>query len=339
MQYVGIQSQISRNNTYSVLLLLAFPAILLVMIWVFLAIMSMLTGGYYDNYGNYVSDISFEDVNATFVNIIPWVIGGVAIWFCIAYKYNAEMIRAATNAHPLDRRENKRVYNIVENLCMTCGMNMPKVYVVDDDQLNAYASGIDEKSYAVTLTTGIIDCLDDAELAGVVGHELTHIRNRDTRLLIVSIIFVGIVSTILSLVYYVAKNIFLYGGGGSRVNFSSSNGRNDRNKGVGIIIALVVGLICMAIAYVFIQLTRFCISRKREYMADAGGSELCGEPRALASALRKISGDPGLQNCNRDDIAQLFIVHPQGLKSKNLFSNLFSTHPDIRRRIEILEQF
>ena len=104
---------------------------------------------------------------------------------------------------------------------------------------------------------------------------------------------------------------------------------------------MLVGVVCCAIAYVFTLLTRFAISRKREYMADAGGAELCGNPLALASALRKISGDPGLQNIGRDDIAQLFIIHPQSLTNgvMGFFSNMFSTHPDTRKRIAILEQF
>src|SRR5690606_3093631 len=117
---------------------------------------------------------------------------GVAIWFVIAWFANTAIIQAATGARPLERKENMRVYNLVENLCISQGMKMPNVYVIEDDALNAYASGINEKTYAVTLTRGIINTLDDAELEGVIAHELAHIRNRDVRLLIVSIVFVGI---------------------------------------------------------------------------------------------------------------------------------------------------
>lgn len=328
MQYVGIQTQISRNNRLSLLLLFAFPAILLVMLWVFFAIIESLGSEYFD----------IVEVNSNFLQTAPFVIIGVAIWFTVAYFFHAKMITAATGARPLERRENKRVYNIVENLCMTCGMDMPKVYVVDDPQLNAFASGIDKGSYAVTLTTGIMEVLDDEELAGVVGHELTHIRNRDTRLLITSIIFVGIVSTILQLVARSLRHIYYWGDGSSRSSRFSSSGRNDKGKGASVIVIVIVAIVCMAIAYLFISLTRFAISRKREYMADAGGAELCGNPLALASALRKISGNVGLQGCNREDIAQLFIAYPQSLSAKS-FSNMFSTHPDIQKRIEILEQF
>ncbi|MCF0203137.1 MAG: M48 family metallopeptidase [Bacteroidaceae bacterium] len=332
MTYVGMQSQIRRNNTYSVLLLFAFPAIMLGMLWVFLAIMDYLGNGYYDQYGNLINEMDADAVNGSFIEIAPWVVAGIAIWFCIAYFYNASMVRAATGARPLERRDNKRIYNIVENLCISCGMKMPKVYVVDDPQLNAFASGIDDDSYAVTLTTGIINYLDEDELTGVIAHELTHIRNRDTRLLITSIVFVGIITTLMAFLWRVILNTMMYGG-----NRSSS--RDGKDKGPGILIAMCIGLVCMAIAYLFIMLTRFAISRKREYMADAGGAELSRNPLALASALRKISGDPGLQHCNREDIAQLFIVHPQNFTGSDFFSSMFSTHPDIRKRIEILEQF
>lgn len=322
------------------LLLLLFPCIILGMILVFLTIMSCLTDGYYDQYGEYVTQVDFQNVGAQFLVTLPWVVGGVGIWFTIAYFFNASMVRAATGAEPLERRENKRVYNIVENLCISCGMKMPKLYVVRDPQLNAFASGIDDSSYAVTLTSGIIEVLDDEELAGVVAHELTHIRNRDTRLLIISIIFVGIVSTILSLVWNLFKNIIRYGGRSNdgTSSFFSSGNKNNKNSGVAIIVAIFVGLVCLVIAWIFMSLTRFAISRKREYMADAGGAELTRNPLALASALRKISEATGMQSCKREDIAQLFIAYPQSLSGFNIFS-MFSTHPDINNRIEILEQF
>ena len=118
-------------------------------------------------------------------------------------------------------------------------------------------------------------------------------------------------------------------------------GRSRNKNGASVIVVMIVGLVCAAIAYFFTIITRFAISRKREYMADAGGAELCGDPLALASALRKISNDPGLARSGRDDVAQLFIIHPKDMQEgiMNFFSSLFSTHPDTRKRIEILEQF
>lgn len=331
-------TQIRRNNMLTIMLLLMFPVIILGMIWVFLALVNYFGNGVYDQYGNIVRHLDTATVNYYFVNAIPWVIIGVGVWFAIAYFSNTAMVRAATGARPVTRKENPKIYNIVENLCIACNMDMPKINIVDDPQLNAFASGIDKKSYTVTLTTGIINYLNDDELAGVIGHELTHIRNHDTRLLITSIIFVGIVSTIMSIVVQMMYNAFWFGGMSHR---SSDNEEDNRGNGLSMIAVFIIAALCCAVAYLFTLLTRFAISRKREYMADAGGAELCGNPLALASALRKISGDPGLENVKRDDIAQLFIIHPQhfapGLTS--FFSSLFSTHPDTRKRIEILEQF
>lgn len=135
-----------------------------------------------------------ELANPLFINALPYTMGVVLIWFLIAFWANTSIIKAATGAKPLDRRENKRVYNLVENLCMANGMKAPKINIIDDDSLNAFASGINDRTYTVTLSKGIIQKLNDEELEAVIAHELTHIRNRDVRLLIVSIVFVGIFS-------------------------------------------------------------------------------------------------------------------------------------------------
>lgn len=334
MKYVGMRTQIARNNLYSILLLLAFPGIILGMVWVFLALLNYFGGGVVDQYGNVVHTLDTEVVNYYFLTTIPWVIGGVGLWFLIAYFANASMVKAAVGARSLERRENPRVYNIVENLCMACGMDIPKINVVDDPQLNAFASGINKSSYAVTVTTGLLAVLNDEELAGVIGHELTHIRNKDTQLLITSIVFVGIISAIMSIVVRMMFNTMMFGGGGRRSD-------NEKNGGLSIVVIMLIGVVCSAIAYFFTIVTRFAISRRREYMADAGGAELCGNPLALASALRKISNNPGLDNVNREDVAQLFIMHPDEMESgiMGFMNSLFSTHPDPEKRIQLLEQF
>ena len=328
MKYVGIHTQQASNNMKSLLLLLLFPCILLGDVYVFLVIVNML--GISDPAYGETSEVNWAYVNYEMMHVLPWVVGIVGLWFLIAYFMNTSMVRRATGARPLERRENPRVYNIVENLTMACGMPMPKVNVIDDPMLNAFASGIDDKSYTVTVTTGICDRLNDEELAGVIGHELTHIRNRDTRLLIISIIFVGIMSTIMSLSVRLMWNNMIFG----------TRRRDEKNSGGGILLLFVV-IILSAIGYFFTLLTRFAISRKREYMADAGGAELCGNPLALASALRKISAHPGLGQVQREDVAQLFIIHPKGLKSSlaGMIDSLFSTHPSTESRIAYLEQF
>lgn len=329
MKYVGIYTQQSSNNIKSMLLLVCFPGIILALVYVFWVVLSYI-GAPTDYYGNTYMD--WDEVNYMFVTTIPWIVGIVGIWFIIAYFFNTAMIRRATGAHEVTRMENPRVYNIVENLTMTCGMPMPKINIMDTPELNAFASGIDDKSYTVTVTTGIMNRLTDDELAGVIGHELTHIRNRDTRLLIISIIFVGIMSTVMQLVLRMVWNTFVYGGGSRR---------NNKNGGGGVIIALAVAAVLAVLGYFFTLMTRFAISRKREYMADAGGAELCGNPLALANALRKISAMPAEAPNGRDDIAQLFIIHPQSFAEglTGLMSEMFSTHPSTEKRIAYLEQF
>lgn len=328
-----MHTQQLHNNLKSILLLLLFPCILMGVIYAFLVILNYM--GQSDSAYGVVNQVDWAYVNYEARHIMPWVLLIVGVWFLISYFANASMVRRATGARSLDRRENPRVYNIVENLCMSCGMQMPKINVVDDPQLNAFASGIDNNSYTVTVTTGICNRLNDEELKGVIAHELTHIRNRDTRLLIVSIIFVGIMSTLMSLAIRFMWNSFVYGGA-SRRNRDREGGGN-----VSVLVVMLVAVVLAAIGYLFVLLTRFAISRKREYMADAGGAELCGNPLALASALRKISDDPGLGGTEREDVAQLFIVHPQAFSNgiSGWLDGMFSTHPSTEKRIAYLEQF
>jgi protease htpX homolog len=275
----------------------------------------------------YVDYSRMDMVNDIFLQSIPYIIGGVTIWFLIAYFANTSIIKAATGAKTLERKENKRIYNLVENLCMSQGMKMPKINIINDSSLNAYASGINERTYTVTLSRGIIEKLDDQELEGVIAHELSHIRNRDVRLLIVSIVFVGIFSMLAQIAI--------------RSIYYSSRTRSSNSKGNGVIVLILIALIVAAIGYFFASLMRFAISRKREYMADAGAAEMTKNPLALASALRKISADPDIEAVKREDVAQLFIEHP-GKQAKSSFSGLsglFATHPPIKKRIEVLEQF
>ena len=304
MKYVGLQAQISRNNRNSFLLLIAFPTLLLGMLYVFFF---------------FADEQKTDKVNEHFFMALPFVLIAVTIWFLIAWAGHSAMIRMATHAHPLERKENKRVYNLTENLCIQLGMQTPKIYIIDDDSLNAYASGINNKTYAVTLSKGMIEKLDDEELEGVIGHELTHIRNRDTRLLIISIIFVGIFAFLAQM----ALRSLYYGGS-----------RRRKDGGYIVLIAILVTVI----AYFISLFLRFGISRSREYMADAGAAEMTKKPYALARALRKVSGDPLIEAVKSKDVAQLFIENPQEDK-KNFFNSLFATHPPIKKRIELLEQF
>jgi len=318
MKYVGLQSQIRSNNLKSTLLLIAFPLLLFGLVWLFFFAINM-----------YLADedavFTIDSVNTGFIQTIPFVSIGVAIWFLIAWLSHSSMISKATSSKPLERKENKRVYNLVENLCISRGMKTPKIYVIEDDSLNAFASGLSDKTFAVTFSRGIIDKLEDDELEAVIAHELTHIINRDVRLLIVSIIFVGI----FAFVTEIAFRSILYGGG-----------RGKRKKeGGAIFIILALGVIGLILSSFF----KFTLSRKREYLADAGAAEMTKNPLALASALRKISKDPWIEAVKREDVAQMFIDHPTKKEDKKsivtFFNGMFATHPPIKERIEILEQF
>jgi heat shock protein HtpX len=262
------------------------------------------------------------DVNHSFITTVPWITIGVVVWFVIAWFSHTAIINAATDSRPLERKENKRVYNLVENLCISTGMKMPQINIIEDDSLNAFASGINLKTYSISLSRGIINKLGDDELEAVIAHELTHIRNRDVRLLIISIVFVGIFAFITEMLFR-----------------SLRFGRIGRGKkeGAGIFIALLLALI----GYLLATLFRFALSRKREYLADAGSAELTRRPLSLASALRKVAADPTIEAVKRKDVAQMFIENPQEEEGKTTFSfaNLFSTHPPIENRIKILEQF
>lgn len=324
MEYIGIQTQINRNNRKSVLLLLSFPLLIFVGVFLILYFTSA------DYYGNLSASRAFDH----FIGTIPFVLIGVGIWFGIAYLGHSSMINIAAGSKTLERRDNMRVYNLTENLCMSVGMPMPMLRVIESPALNAFASGINEKSYCVTLTTGIINSLEDDELEGVIAHELMHIRNKDVRLLIISIIFVGIFSFASQIAFRVFINSSLYGG---------NRRSNDNNKGNGMLLILVIMIISF-IAYFLSIFFKLALSRKREYMADAGAAEMTRKPWALASALRKISGNSNIESVTNQDVKELFIDNTPDPNNRRVnflseVGQLFSTHPPIEKRIAVLEQF
>lgn len=320
MAFVGIQTQIKRNNRKSILLLIAFPLLILAAVFAVVFFTS------FDQYGNANPDVAID----AFLQAIPFVGAVVLIWFLIAYFAHGKMIAMATKSKPLERKENMRVYNLVENLCMSVGLKMPQVRIIESDALNAFASGLKEKDYTVTLTRGIIENLDDDELEGVIAHELMHIRNKDVRLLVVTVVFVGI----FAFVVQIAFRSFLYGniaGGGNR--------RRGKDGGGGQL--MIVILIVAFVAYLISMIFKFALSRKREYMADSGAAEMTRKPWALASALKKISTNHHVQ-VRSEEVQQMFIENTPKDTSAGLFGGLgglFSTHPPIEKRIQFLEQF
>ena len=317
MAFVGIQTQIKRNNRKSILLLIAFPLLILAAVF---AVVFFTT---FNPDGTPNPNLAVD----AFLQAIPIVTIVVLVWFLIAYFAHGKMISMATGSKPLERKENMRVYNLVENLCMSVGMKMPKVRIIESEALNAFASGLKEKDFTVTLTRGIIDELEDDELEGVIAHELMHIRNKDVRLLVVTIVFVGI----FAFVVQIAFRSFLYGnmGGGRR--------RSKDGGGQLMIIILIVSFIAYLISIVF----KFALSRKREYLADSGAAEMTRKPWALAAALRKISVNHHVK-VKSEEVQQMFIENTPKDTSAGLFrglGGLFSTHPPIEKRIKFLEQF
>lgn len=310
MEYVGLDKQIRRNNFNSTLLLIAFPALLLGMLYALVY---------------FTREDHGEDPNQLFLQTAPLVLAGVGIWFLIAWAGHSTFIRLATGSKPLERTENKRVYNLLENLCISQGMSMPKLYIIEDDSLNAFASGIDHRSFSISLSRGIINKLDDEELEGVIAHELSHIKNRDVRVMIITIIFVGIFSFLAELAF---RSLRFTGGG--------RKSKDSKGSGAIVLIAIVV----TAVAYFISLLLRFGISRRREYLADAGAADMTKKPYALANALRKVSNDPAIEAVESRDVAQLFFDNPKPSSHKSAsWDNMFSTHPPVEKRIELLEQF
>jgi heat shock protein HtpX len=311
MKYVGLQSQIWKNNIKTVVLLILFPAVIFGLVWLFIFFILE------------PPEQHLYYTNQNFLKFVPWISITVLVWFTIAFVFHSRMIRKATGSVPLERTENKRVYNLVENLCIGAGMNMPKINLIEDDSLNAFASGINASTYTISLSRGIIDKLDDEELEAVIAHELTHVRNRDVRLLIVSIVFVGIFAFLTEALFRSIR----FGGG--------SRGKKDGR-------IILIALLLAAIGYLLSSIFRFALSQKREYLADAGSAEMTKNPLALASALEKISADSRIEAVSRRDVAQMFIDNPgEKPKNKTSFSlaAVFSTHPPIEKRIALLRQF
>lgn len=294
---IGLHTSIRNNNIKSVLLLLGFPAILFGILFGIIA--------------------AFEDPTPLETTLLcsPALFIIIAIWFAISYWFHQSMINKATGAKPMERKEHPEVYNLLENKCIAQGITMPKLYIIETDVLNAYASGLNEQTYAITLTSGLIKKLKKDELEGVIAHELTHILNQDVRLLIVSIIFVGIISFVSELIV-------------RSVLRGNSKRSSDKNNGPAIMIAFLVA----GVGYLLAILIRFALSRKREYLANAGATQITKRPHSLASALEKISGHSDLDDVN-DDVKLMLIDNAKS------FMGLFATHPPIEKRIKALLKY
>jgi heat shock protein HtpX len=226
---------------------------------------------------------------------------------------------ATAGAKEIQETDNPYVYRMVENLCITSGMPAPKVHIIDDNAINAFATGRDPKHASIAVTTGAINKLENEELEGVIAHELSHIKNYDIRLMTVVIILVGIIA----LVSDIFLRMTLFGGGR----------KSDSKGGNGIM--LVIGIVLIILSPIIAQLIKFAVSRKREYLADASGSLLTRYPEGLANALEKIKNDSTVLKRANNATAHLYISSPfRG--TKKFLANSFSTHPPIEDRINKL---
>ena len=260
---------------------------------------------------------------------LPWATAAAALWILIAYWFHQTLIDAVTGGREVTRLEQPRLYNLLENLCISRGLPMPKLKVMDDKALNAFASGLNQRQYAITVTTGLLERLDDRELEAVLGHELTHIRNGDVRMLVIAVIIAGVIGFFAELVFRGLLRGGVRWSGGRGSSSGSDSGRGRGGGGLAIVIALAL----IAAAWLLSIVIRFALSRQREYLADAGSVELTKNPDAMISALRKIENRGELEAAP-SAIMEMCVDNPrQG------FADLFATHPAVEKRVEALVKY
>lgn len=321
----GLSTHIWNNNLRSLLLLCFYPLLLTGMLWAicFLAgagIMPQpeaLQGGHFDftRPARFATAAAFE--------YLPLVLALVSVWFIIAWFFNTRMVRALSHSHPVTRKQEPELYNLLENLCIAAGMPMPRLEVIETHARNAFASGVDRNSYTITVTRGLLSALTRDEVEAVLGHELTHIRNRDVRLLIVSVIFTGLIGFAAQMAWS-SFRYNLWAGAGRRYG----HGRRQ-NTSVPAILFILGVMAILWIGYAATLFTRFALSRRREFMADAGAVQLTKNPAAMMSALLRIAQRDRIPEAT-GDIALMCI------ENSHPFLGLFATHPPIEARIRAI---
>lgn len=274
-----------------------------------------------------------------FIIVLGWLISYflgsyIILWIAIIYSilvsffsywFSDKIVLAMNHAKPIEKKDNPELYRLVENLCITAGLPLPKIYIIAEPQPNAFATGRDPQHAVVAVTQGLLNRLERAELEGVIAHELSHVGNRDALLQTIVVILVGVVVMLTDFFL----RISFYGGGSSR--------RNSRQEGQMRAIMLLVALALAILAPLLATLIRLAISRKREFLADATGALLTRYPEGLARALEKISQDPHPLKVARNSTAHLYIASPfRGRQSKSWFTRLFMTHPPVEERTKAL---
>jgi heat shock protein HtpX len=254
----------------------------------------------------------------------------VAVFLSLAmnigsYWYSDKLALASAGAHPISRDSHRELWNIVENLCIAAGMPMPKLYIIEDSAPNAFATGRDPEHAAVAVTTGLLSMMDRSELEGVLAHELSHVKNRDTLVMTVVVVLLGFV-TLLS-------DFFI------RMSFYGHGGGNDNRDGRLQLIMVVAGFALAILSPIIAQLIQLAISRKREFLADASGALMTRYPEGLASALGKIGAYARPMRRANHATAHLYIGNPFGRddgKGTGWLTKLFMTHPPVEERINAL---
>jgi heat shock protein HtpX len=315
MAAYGLYSHIQSNKRRSIALLIGLFLLVYIMVYAGAVVGEALTI-------NAPLDVIMRRAWLDTIGALPWATAGTVVWILVAYRFHQSMIDALTGGREVTRAEQPRLYNLLENLCISRGITMPKLKVADDPALNAFATGMNEKQYAITVTAGLLDRLDDAELESVLGHELTHIRNGDVRMLVIAVIIAGAISFFAELVF----RLMFQGGLGFR------RGGGDR-KGGGAGVAILIAVALIAVAWVLSLVIRFALSRSRELLADAGSVELTKNPDAMISALRKIEGRGELAGAT-SAVMEMCVDNP-----REEFSDLFATHPPIEERIQAIIRF
>jgi heat shock protein HtpX len=322
----GLYTHIASNKLRSMLLL----AGLIVLIYVLVIAGALIAEVMLDS--GRTLDFYLTAATRDLIKAFPLATIASALWIVIAYFFHQKIIDAVTGGHDVTRQEQPRLYNLLENLCISRGIPMPKLKIMDSGALNAFATGLNQRQYAVTVTTGLLNALNDQEIEAVLGHELTHIRNGDVQLMVVAVIIAGVIGFFGEMVFRVFFNTgFRFGGG--RSSSSSSSGSDRKGGGGGAIFAILIAAALIALAWALSQVVRFALSRSREFLADAGSVELTKNPDAMISALRKIENRGELPGAT-SAVMEMCIDNP-----REGFADLFATHPSVDSRVQALVKF
>jgi heat shock protein HtpX len=334
MAAYGLYTHIAANKTRSMVLLAGLFLLVYVIVYAGALIIEVLNNG--DGTVNYYLTAALYDV----IRTLPWSTGAALLWIVIAYFFHQKMIDAVTGGEDVTRKEQPRLYNLLENLCISRGIPMPKLKIVESDALNAFATGLNQRQYAVTVTTGLLNNLNDQEIEAVLGHELTHIRNGDVQMMVIAVIIAGVVGFFAELLFRGFSNFGYWGGGwggggsSSSSSSSSDSGGSDKKGGGGAaILIVIVAIVLIILAWALSQLVRLALSRSRELLADAGSVELTKNPDAMISALRKIEGRGELPGAT-SAVMELCVDNP-----REGFADLFATHPSVESRVEALVKY